>query len=166
MANITLKAGDAAAIAYTEPSGDRVELHFKPKEADTALYAFQNIMEQNLVQELVVSDTAPSLDYALYQKYCDATGSAGRLDEDQFMARFHHDTAGGRTIHQGSDDPIIGESVGFEHIRRITGYQVGDLDRFNNAKRAEVQDRLQHVAGHTPASPHSGSQKVIDSPEL
>ena len=166
MANITLKAGDAAAIAYTEPSGDRVELHFKPKEADTALYAFQNIMEQNLVQELVVADTAPDLDYALYQKYCDATGSASRLDEDQFMARFHHNAAGERTIHQGADDPLIGESVGFERIRRITGYLVGDLDRFNNAKRAEVRDRLPHGTGHTPASPRSGYQKVIDGPEL
>ena len=34
--------------------------------------------------------------------------------------------------------------VGFERIRRITGYLVGTLDRFNNAKRAEVQDRVKH----------------------
>lgn len=32
----------------------------------------------------------------------------------------------------------------FERIRRITGYLVGTLDRFNNAKRAEVQDRVKH----------------------
>ena len=32
----------------------------------------------------------------------------------------------------------------FERIRRITGYLVGTLDRFNNAKRAEVRDRLKH----------------------
>jgi anaerobic ribonucleoside-triphosphate reductase len=38
----------------------------------------------------------------------------------------------------------IGEGVGFERIRRITGYLVGTLDRFNNAKRAEVQDRVKH----------------------
>lgn len=38
-----------------------------------------------------------------------------------------------------------GESgVGFERIRRITGYLVGTIDRFNNAKRAEVQDRVKH----------------------
>ncbi len=36
------------------------------------------------------------------------------------------------------------ESVGFERIRRITGYLVGTLDRFNNAKRAEVEDRVKH----------------------
>ena len=34
--------------------------------------------------------------------------------------------------------------VGFERIRRITGYLVGTLDRFNNAKRAEVEDRVKH----------------------
>ncbi len=32
----------------------------------------------------------------------------------------------------------------FERIRRITGYLVGTLDRFNDAKRAEVEDRIKH----------------------
>ena len=35
-------------------------------------------------------------------------------------------------------------NYGFERIRRITGYLVGTLDRFNNAKRAEVGDRVKH----------------------
>ena len=35
-------------------------------------------------------------------------------------------------------------SVGFERIRRITGYLVGTLDRFNNGKRAEEADRVKH----------------------
>ena len=34
--------------------------------------------------------------------------------------------------------------IGFERIRRITGYLVGTLDRFNNAKRAEVEARVKH----------------------
>ncbi len=34
--------------------------------------------------------------------------------------------------------------VGFERIRRITGYLVGTLDRFNDAKRSEVEDRVKH----------------------
>ena len=39
-----------------------------------------------------------------------------------------------------------GESgKGFERIRRITGYLVGTVDRFNNAKRAEVEDRVKHT---------------------
>ena len=36
------------------------------------------------------------------------------------------------------------ETVPFERIRRITGYLVGDLNRFNDAKRAEVADRVKH----------------------
>ncbi|MBP0960557.1 MAG: anaerobic ribonucleoside triphosphate reductase [Oscillospiraceae bacterium] len=32
----------------------------------------------------------------------------------------------------------------FERIRRITGYLVGTVDRFNNAKQAEVRDRVKH----------------------
>lgn len=38
----------------------------------------------------------------------------------------------------------IGEGVGFERIRRITGYLVGTVDRFNNGKRAEERDRVKH----------------------
>ena len=36
------------------------------------------------------------------------------------------------------------DGVPFERIRRITGYLVGTLDRFNNAKRAEERDRVKH----------------------
>lgn len=36
------------------------------------------------------------------------------------------------------------ETVPFERIRRITGYLVGTLDRFNDAKRIEVGDRVKH----------------------
>ena len=38
----------------------------------------------------------------------------------------------------------LGEGVVFDRIRRITGYLVGTLDRFNDAKRTEVQDRVKH----------------------
>ena len=36
------------------------------------------------------------------------------------------------------------ERVPFQRIRRITGYLVGDLGRFNDAKRSEVMDRVKH----------------------
>ena len=36
------------------------------------------------------------------------------------------------------------DHVEFERIRRITGYLVGTLNRFNNAKRAEEKDRVVH----------------------
>ncbi|MEG1614990.1 MAG: anaerobic ribonucleoside-triphosphate reductase, partial [Oscillospiraceae bacterium] len=41
----------------------------------------------------------------------------------------------------------IGDGVKFERIRRITGYLVGTLDRFNDAKFAEVNDRVKHSIG-------------------
>lgn len=37
------------------------------------------------------------------------------------------------------------EPVPFERIRRITGYLVGTMDRWNNAKRAEEHDRVKHT---------------------
>lgn len=35
--------------------------------------------------------------------------------------------------------------VKFERIRRITGYLVGTIDRWNNAKQAEEHDRVKHI---------------------
>ena len=43
-----------------------------------------------------------------------------------------------------NNNKMVGENVGFERIRRITGYLVGTVDRFNNAKQAEVNDRVKH----------------------
>lgn len=37
------------------------------------------------------------------------------------------------------------EKTPFQRIRRITGYLVGDLGRFNDAKRAEVEGRVKHT---------------------
>ena len=44
-----------------------------------------------------------------------------------------------------NNEQIVGQGVGFERIRRITGYLVGTLDRFNDAKRAEVGERVKHT---------------------
>lgn len=53
-------------------------------------------------------------------------------------------------IIEGSICPACGRNeeisdIKFERIRRITGYLVGTVDRFNNAKRAEVRDRVKHI---------------------
>ena len=48
-------------------------------------------------------------------------------------------------VHNVNGRKIVGEGVKFERIRRITGYLVGTVDRFNDAKRAEVRDRVKHV---------------------
>lgn len=39
---------------------------------------------------------------------------------------------------------MVGKDISFARTRRITGYLVGTLDRFNNAKRAEEKDRVKH----------------------
>ena len=47
-----------------------------------------------------------------------------------------------------NDDDTVSLDYGVkppvQRIRRITGYLVGTLDRFNNAKRREEQDRVKH----------------------
>ena len=43
-----------------------------------------------------------------------------------------------------SNDERLGQGVGFERIRRITGYLVGTMDKWNDAKKAEERDRVKH----------------------
>jgi anaerobic ribonucleoside-triphosphate reductase len=38
----------------------------------------------------------------------------------------------------------LGQGVKFERIRRITGYLVGSMERWCNAKKAECRDRVVH----------------------
>lgn len=40
----------------------------------------------------------------------------------------------------------VGEGVKFERIRRITGYLVGTTDRWNNAKKQELEQRVKHFS--------------------
>lgn len=39
----------------------------------------------------------------------------------------------------------FGEGVMFQRIRRITGYLVGTMDKWNDAKKAEERDRVKHT---------------------
>lgn len=45
------------------------------------------------------------------------------------------------------EERTVGQGMKFQRTRRITGYLVGTLDKFNNAKQAEVKDRVKHDAG-------------------
>ncbi|MBQ7922741.1 MAG: anaerobic ribonucleoside triphosphate reductase [Clostridia bacterium] len=60
-----------------------------------------------------------------------------------------HDPACGYTGIIGNTCPGCGRAETaekpFERIRRITGYLVGTLDHFNDAKRAEERDRVKHA---------------------
>ena len=53
------------------------------------------------------------------------------------------ETAPAQTL--DNQDEKLGEGVGFERIRRITGYLVGTMDKWNDAKRAEERDRVKHT---------------------
>jgi len=63
----------------------------------------------------------------------------------------------------------VGQGVGFERTRRITGFLVGTLDRFNNAKRAEERDRVKHgVCGApiiTPMNMQFLRELVLNGPD-
>lgn len=41
----------------------------------------------------------------------------------------------------------LGKGVMFERIRRITGYLVGTMEKWNDAKKAEEKDRVKHGMG-------------------
>jgi len=38
----------------------------------------------------------------------------------------------------------MGDGIKFERIRRITGYLVGTMDKWNDAKKCEERDRVKH----------------------
>lgn len=44
-----------------------------------------------------------------------------------------------------SSKTVLGDGVPFERIRRITGYLVGTMDKWNDAKKAEEHDRVKHT---------------------
>jgi len=46
----------------------------------------------------------------------------------------------------------LGKGRFFERIRRITGYLVGTMDKWNNAKKAEERDRVKHSLSVTTTS--------------
>ena len=80
--------------------------------------------------------------------------SGGQLSQEEVQAYIAHGKRSypGRSIRR-MDVKLDGEYVDlayyladapFERIRRITGYLVGDMRHWNNAKRAEEGDRVKH----------------------
>ena len=57
-------------------------------------------------------------------------------------------------------DRKMGKGVRFERIRRITGYLVGTLDRWNNAKKAEERDRVKHGITVEKEEKHNAQHEV------
>ena len=77
-------------------------------------------------------------------------GRGGQWRAKKPLAAWGYEGMGQRSGQTGmareASAALVGVGVRFERIRRITGYLVGTLDRFNNAKRAEERDRVKHVA--------------------
>ena len=97
--------------------------------------------------------------------YVEFDGAAvGNLEAFEKIVRYmkESDVGYGSINHPVDRDPVCGytgiingtcpkcgrteteESEPFERIRRITGYLVGTLDRFNNAKKTETRERVKH----------------------
>lgn len=49
-----------------------------------------------------------------------------------------------KTIENKNEETGYGYGINFERLRRITGYLVGSVDRWNNAKFSELKDRVKH----------------------
>lgn len=79
-------------------------------------------------------------------------GSVGQEELDTYIARANSKYSIGTV--QALDIHVDGEYVDlryhlaprpFSRIRRITGYLVGDMSHWNNAKAAEERDRVKHL---------------------
>lgn len=85
-------------------------------------------------------------------RYVNVTG--GTLTQEEIDAYFARAREKYGKEPQGIDIKVDGDWVElsydfghtpFQRIRRITGYLVGTLERFNNGKRAEERDRVKHA---------------------
>lgn len=47
-------------------------------------------------------------------------------------------------VSQNKEEQVLGEGIGFQRLRRITGYLVGDVSRWNDGKYSELKDRVKH----------------------
>ena len=96
--------------------------------------------------------------------YVELDGDASKnvLALEKIVRYMHQKDIGYGSINHAVDhDPVCGfvgiineecpkcgrkeDEIKFNRIRRITGYLVGTLDRFNNAKRKEVEERVKHI---------------------
>jgi ribonucleoside-triphosphate reductase len=96
----------------------------------------------------VEMDGDPLLNLAAFEKIVRAMKEAG-VGYGSINHPLDRDPVCGYTGVIGALCPRCGREEGgvrFERIRRITGYLVGTLDRFNDAKKAEERDRVPHVS--------------------
>ncbi|NLI61145.1 MAG: anaerobic ribonucleoside triphosphate reductase [Clostridiales bacterium] len=93
-------------------------------------------------------DGDPLQNLSAYEKIVRAMKEAG-VGYGSINHPVDRDPVCGYTGIIGDTCPSCGREEGdikFERIRRITGYLVGTVERFNNAKRAEEHDRVKHFS--------------------
>ena len=87
---------------------------------------------------------------------CTCTVRGGEMTQNEINAYIERATRKFGTEPQHIDISICGDEVDldytlpsarFTRLRRITGYLVGDMNRWNNGKRAEEADRVKHAVG-------------------
>ena len=91
--------------------------------------SFANGISFEVDGEMSESELRATIDY-FKGKYPDRRFTSFEIkviDNDYVDVKYRYDT-----------EPV-------ERIRRITGYLVGTVDRFNDAKKAEVADRVKHM---------------------
>ena len=79
-------------------------------------------------------------------QHCSESHRVTRLQHKQKKSNINIEN-GGIAMTVKSQNEKLGQGVGFERIRRITGYLVGTMDKWNDAKRAEERDRVKHGMG-------------------
>lgn len=118
--------------------------------------AFKKIMLEGPYHELtnaghityVELDGDPTMNLDAFEKIIRVMKESG-IGYGSVNHPVDRDTICGYTGVIGETCPQCGREEGdipFERIRRITGYLVGTLDRFNDAKRAEEHDRVKHFS--------------------
>jgi anaerobic ribonucleoside-triphosphate reductase len=93
-------------------------------------------------------DGDPTQNLKAFEKIIRAMKEAG-VGYGSINHRVDRDPVCGYTGIIGDTCPSCGREEGnvkFERIRRITGYLVGSVERFNDAKRAEERDRVKHMS--------------------
>lgn len=167
--NFSLLATPAEGLSGRFIRIDRREFGVIPNVTDRDYYtnSFHVPVYHQLTANKKIDIEAPyhALTNGGHISYIEIDGDASKnLQAFEKMVRYMHDhgVGYGAINHPVDSDPVCGyqgiiddecpqcgrkESDGahFDRIRRITGYLVGTLDRFNDAKRKEVEERVKHV---------------------
>ncbi len=103
--------------------------------------------------------------YEIDLNRADSLSNISKIQEGDIVRLGKDGKFGDRMIAKRIDGKlVIGQNVNFDRIRRVTGYLTGSLSRFNDAKKAEVKDRVVHMhfpRAFKPVTAANDEQKVV-----